>query len=71
MMCQMFSPQSFFEAYGGDTTEDYKFMVGRWPCYFKFGEGLDIQLTVLMGFYSLLNVIQLKVMHDGLEKVES
>ena len=44
----IFSPQSFFEDNGGDSTEDYKFMVGRGSCCLKFGEGLDNQLTLHM-----------------------
>ena len=48
MKCQLFLPQSFFEDNGGDSTEDYKFMVGRGSCCFKFGEGLDNLLTLHM-----------------------
>jgi len=48
MKCRLFSPQSFFEDNGGDSTEDYKFMVGRGSCCCKFGEGLDNQLTLHM-----------------------
>jgi len=48
MKCHLFSPQSFFEENGEDSTEDYKFMVGRGSCCFKFGEGLDNQLTLHM-----------------------
>jgi len=48
--CRLFSPQSFFEDNGGDSTEDYKFMVGRGSCCSKFDkgldEGLDNQLTL-------------------------
>jgi len=48
MKCRLFSPQSFFEDNRGDSTEDYKFMVGRGSCCFKLGEGLDNQLTLHM-----------------------
>ena len=48
MKCRLFSPQSFFEDNGEDSTEDYKFMVGRGSCCFKFGEGLDNQLALHM-----------------------
>ena len=48
MKCRLFSHQSFFENNRGDSTEDYKFMVGRGSRCFKFGEGLDNQLILHM-----------------------
>jgi len=46
MKCRLFSPQSFFQDIEGQSTGDYKFVVERDSSYFKFGEGLDNQLTL-------------------------
>jgi len=44
----LFSPQSFFDDNEGQSTGDYRFVVERGSSCFKFGEGLDNQLTLEM-----------------------
>jgi len=47
MKCRLFSPQSFFQDHEGEHG-DYKFVVETDSSCFKFGEGLDNQLTLQM-----------------------
>jgi len=48
MKCRLFSPQSFFDDNEGHSTGDYRFVVEGGSSCFKFGEGLDNQLTLEM-----------------------
>jgi len=54
----MISPQSFFEDSRESRTEDYKFMVGRGICCFKFREGLDNQSTLQIDLNTKITSIQ-------------
>jgi len=48
MKCRLFSPQSFFQDGERGSDRGYQFMVGRDSSCFKFGEGLENQLTLQM-----------------------
>ena len=48
MKCRLFSPQSFFEDSEQQSTSDYKFVVERGSSCFRFGEGLNNQITLQM-----------------------
>jgi len=48
MKCRLFSPQSFFQDGKGGSNSGYQFVVERDSSCFKFGEGLDNQLTLQM-----------------------
>jgi len=63
MKCRLFSPQSFFEEDEGDGTKEYKFEVGKGSCCFKFGEGLDNQLTLQMDPHTKLHQFKACNMH--------